>query len=164
MQVQKLTLNNVRQFQENTFPFHPGFNLLVGENGAGKTTILRSLLTVLGGAKQTGRRLGLTEEDISIGANGLHVSAQVADPISGRNVVLSYRKGLWKTALRGRPMIHPLVLLYSSNEATCPSFVGRRLKRYGSSAAEDTRVSESFLYEAELREQILITPGGTIWK
>ena len=38
MHVQELTLTNVRQFEDDSFNFKPGFNLVVGENGKGKTT------------------------------------------------------------------------------------------------------------------------------
>lgn len=40
MQVNRLTLTNVRAFQQAEFTFQPGMNLLVGVNGAGKSTVL----------------------------------------------------------------------------------------------------------------------------
>lgn len=40
MQVKRLTLTNVRAFQQAEFEFQPGMNLLVGVNGAGKSTVL----------------------------------------------------------------------------------------------------------------------------
>lgn len=40
MQVTRLTLTNVRAFQQAEFEFKPGMNLLVGVNGAGKSTVL----------------------------------------------------------------------------------------------------------------------------
>ncbi|AOA06212.1 hypothetical protein BFC21_10605 [Pseudomonas sp. TMW 2.1634] len=39
MHLHSLTMTKVRQFEQRTFEFQPGFNLLIGENGVGKTTI-----------------------------------------------------------------------------------------------------------------------------
>jgi len=47
MQIQKLTLTNVRAFEQAEFTFQPGMNLLVGVNGAGKSTVLDALRIVL---------------------------------------------------------------------------------------------------------------------
>jgi len=51
MRILRLELSDVRQFHQQRFEFGPGFNLLVGENGAGKSTVLRSLLSALGNAE-----------------------------------------------------------------------------------------------------------------
>jgi predicted ATP-binding protein involved in virulence len=47
MRLDKLTLRNFRGFTEREFAFGPGFNLLVGENGSGKTTVLNAAAIVL---------------------------------------------------------------------------------------------------------------------
>src|SRR5580693_2214968 len=54
MRVLSLELTDVRHFARKRLEFHPGFNLLVGENGAGKSTVLRSLLTALGRGDKAG--------------------------------------------------------------------------------------------------------------
>jgi len=154
MYVHKLILENVRQFQEKPLEFQPGFNLLVGENGAGKTTILRSLSAVLGVTRQSRRRPGLTDEDISFRQESLRVSAELVDFGSIRVFRPTYQKHLWKRARRFANGLKPLVLVYSSNESTCSSLVGRRIKRYRSSEPRDVRSREDELYEAEMSERV----------
>ncbi|MCX7046449.1 MAG: AAA family ATPase [Candidatus Sumerlaeota bacterium] len=48
MRIDKLTVQNFRGFKERTFEFRPGFNLLVGENGSGKTSVLEALSIAIG--------------------------------------------------------------------------------------------------------------------
>lgn len=43
MQIERLDIENVMRFQRFTANFAPGFNVIIGENGAGKTTILQLL-------------------------------------------------------------------------------------------------------------------------
>ncbi len=43
MIIESVALNNFRRFKEATFQFGNGFNVLVGKNGTGKTTILESI-------------------------------------------------------------------------------------------------------------------------
>ncbi|MCP4396964.1 MAG: AAA family ATPase [bacterium] len=47
MQLKKLTLTQVRVFEQATFNFQPGMNLIVGINGAGKSTVLDALRIML---------------------------------------------------------------------------------------------------------------------
>jgi predicted ATP-binding protein involved in virulence len=47
MEIQRLTLSNVRAFEQVTFEFQSGMNLLVGINGAGKSTVLDVLRVAL---------------------------------------------------------------------------------------------------------------------
>jgi len=46
MRIDKLSLQNFKKFTAQEFNFHPQFTLLVGENGAGKTSVLDALATV----------------------------------------------------------------------------------------------------------------------
>jgi predicted ATP-binding protein involved in virulence len=41
--IDRLTLKNFRCFEEKTIDFHPRFNVLIGDNGSGKTAVLRGL-------------------------------------------------------------------------------------------------------------------------
>jgi len=73
MQIDRLTLNNFRGLVNSTLDFTPGFNLIVGINGAGKTSTLDALRIVLAKAAPefVDRRLlfpgvGLTEGDITV--------------------------------------------------------------------------------------------------
>lgn len=43
MKVTRLSLDNVRAFEEAEFDFNPGFNLIIGINGAGKSTALDAI-------------------------------------------------------------------------------------------------------------------------
>lgn len=43
MRIDLLTIQNFKKFTDQTFTFHPQFTLLVGDNGAGKTSLLDAL-------------------------------------------------------------------------------------------------------------------------
>lgn len=43
MKITRLSLDNVRAFDEAEFTFNPGFNLIIGINGAGKSTALDAI-------------------------------------------------------------------------------------------------------------------------
>lgn len=150
MHLSSLTLTNVRQFDERTFEFQPGFNLLVGKNGAGKTTILRGMLAALGGTQQMGRRPKLEDDDIRLRARHAAVTAKVYSS-NDRIENFHVRKTLWERAERsprGRDL--PLVLLYASNEATCSAMRVKRAKRNQDSKMGEFRREEEFLYKMEM--------------
>jgi len=48
MRIDTLRLVNFKGFQERELSFHPQFNLIVGENGSGKTSLLDALSVALG--------------------------------------------------------------------------------------------------------------------
>ncbi|NOY91603.1 MAG: AAA family ATPase [Deltaproteobacteria bacterium] len=48
MRIDKLTLSNYRAFEKFEVNFHPELTVLIGENGAGKSTILEGLAVALG--------------------------------------------------------------------------------------------------------------------
>jgi predicted ATP-binding protein involved in virulence/Flp pilus assembly protein TadD len=49
LKIEQLNVTNFKFFEASTFHFHPEFNLVVGENGKGKTSLLRALEVALGG-------------------------------------------------------------------------------------------------------------------
>ena len=149
MHLSSLTLN-IRQFEQRTFQFQPGFNLLVGENGAGKTTILRGLLAALGGTQQMGRRPKLEDDDIRLRTRDAEVKATIQ--LSNAHIEeFHFRKTLWERAERSRGGGNlPLVLIYASNEATCLAMNVKRAKRIREVKSDELRRSEEFLYEAEM--------------
>jgi predicted ATP-binding protein involved in virulence len=49
MKINKLKITNFKLFIESEFKFHPNFNLIVGVNGRGKTSLLRAVSVALGG-------------------------------------------------------------------------------------------------------------------
>ena len=50
MPLQRLQLNNFRLFQDSIFSLSNGTNLILGENGSGKTSILESISILLSGS------------------------------------------------------------------------------------------------------------------
>ncbi|WP_095055581.1 AAA family ATPase [Pseudomonas sp. Irchel s3b2] len=149
MHLHSLTLTNVRQFEQRTFEFKPGFNLLVGENGAGKTTILRGLLAALGGARQMGRRPRLEDDDIRLRTRWAEVNAVVRSE-NNKLEQFKFQKTLWERANRSaRRGNLPLVLLYSSNEAICSAMKIKRATRIREVDNDQFRSNEEFLYATE---------------
>ena len=149
MHLHSLTLTNVRQFDQRTFEFQPGFNLLVGENGAGKTTILRGLLAALGSARQMGRRPRLEDDDIRLRARRAEVSA-VLRSTNNKFEQVNFQKTLWERAKRSaRGGNLPLILLYSSNEAICSAMKMKRASRVREVDSDQFRSGEEFLYATE---------------
>tara|TARA_B100000941_G_scaffold236429_1_gene179380 strand:+ start:906 stop:1976 length:1071 start_codon:yes stop_codon:yes gene_type:complete len=75
MPLQKLHLENFRLFQDKTFKFSDGINLILGENGSGKTTILESLNILLTGnsfrAKETKECIHSDKEFFNVSAKGV---------------------------------------------------------------------------------------------
>lgn len=148
MHLHSLTLTGVRQFKHHIFNFRPGFNLIVGENGAGKTTVLRGLFAALGSKRQRGSRVSLQDGDIRLGARYAEVNAVVRN---GKDLKeFKFYKELWKTAERTSRLKHaPLVLLYSSNEAICSSLRTKSEPLARERVNDPSRSSEEFLYAAE---------------
>ena len=157
MHLSRLTLTNVRQFGQRTFEFQPGFNLLVGENGAGKSTVLRSILAVLGSAQQLGRRPKLEDDDIRLRSEHAKIIAEVHTPT--RHIQQFYfQKRIWERAERstGKKTL-PLVLLYASNEATCASMKVRRYPKALVHTNDNLRRDEAFLYEMEMEQELIFS-------
>lgn len=48
MRINRLTVRNFRGFEDKTVHFHPHFNVLIGDNGAGKTALLDALAIAAG--------------------------------------------------------------------------------------------------------------------
>jgi predicted ATP-dependent endonuclease of OLD family len=77
MQLKKLTLTQVRAFEQAEFDFQPGMNLLVGINGAGKSTVLDALRIILSQAlpeftaASRRWRLPFSKRDITVGRAAL---------------------------------------------------------------------------------------------
>ncbi len=49
MDLKKLTISNFKMFERLELFFEPGFNLILGDNGVGKTTILEAASVALSG-------------------------------------------------------------------------------------------------------------------
>ena len=75
MPLQRLHLQNFRLFKDKTFIFSDGINLILGENGSGKTTVLESLNVLLTGnsfrAKETKECIHADKEFYNVSAKGI---------------------------------------------------------------------------------------------
>ena len=75
MPLQRLHLKNFRLFQDKTLKFSDGINLILGENGSGKTTVLESLNILLTGnsfrAKETKECIHSDKEFYNVSAKGI---------------------------------------------------------------------------------------------
>ena len=49
MQIDQISISNFKLFVDEKFQFHQSFNLVVGTNGSGKTSLLRAVAVALGG-------------------------------------------------------------------------------------------------------------------
>ena len=84
MPLQRLQLKNFRLFKDETFIFSDGINLILGENGSGKTTVLESLNILLTG---NSFRTKETKECIQSGKEFYNLSARGS--IKGKNLTLA---------------------------------------------------------------------------
>lgn len=69
MKIDLLRISNFKLFADSEFVFHPEFNLVVGINGSGKTSLLRAVAVALGGwahayIKDRNNRRPILEEEI----------------------------------------------------------------------------------------------------
>ena len=76
MKLKRLTLTNFRIFEQATFDFQPGMNLIVGINGAGKSSALDALRILLSRSLRNftvfrSRGDSFNTDDITIGRNDL---------------------------------------------------------------------------------------------
>lgn len=156
MRVLSLQLTNVRQFSHERFDFGPGFNLLVGENGVGKSTVLRSLLTALGHAGNFRPADRLADDDIRYRTRELRVKVEWQRGNSV-NAVEIHRRWRGATTQKGRPAKIP-ILWFGSNEAAARTLLGYKTRRYRIGKGgeqwdrDDLASREEYLFREEFME------------
>lgn len=101
MHLTRLDLRNVRRFGEVRFEPSPGLNLLTGDNGAGKTSVLEALHLLAYGRSFRGRvRDGLIRQ----GSDALDVFAEWTEATDGnarRRIGLRHSGSAWAGRLDG---------------------------------------------------------------
>lgn len=102
MRLTRIDLHQVRRFESLRFEPAPGLNLLTGDNGAGKTTVLEALHLLAYGRSFRGRvRDGL----IQTGADALEVFAEWTEQAGNpepRRIGLRHSGASWTGRLDGR--------------------------------------------------------------
>ena len=70
MQISNLKIRNFNGFDERTFSFHPRFNLLVGDNATGKSSVLNALAIAVGswflGVQGFGKGPGIDADEVRV--------------------------------------------------------------------------------------------------
>ncbi len=95
MWIQKLNINNVRLIREETLEFCPGFNLIIGKNASGKTSLLESLSLLSSGRSFRSAHIS---EVISHNHQSALVNATLND--SNSIIKMGIEKGQSKTSIR----------------------------------------------------------------
>ena len=73
MVIKNLTLHNFRNYEDETFEFAPGLNVLSGRNAQGKTNCAEAVFYLCTG---TSLRIRHDRQLIRRGADGAHIAAQ----------------------------------------------------------------------------------------
>jgi len=100
MQIDRLTLTQIRAFEQEEFQFQPGMNLIVGINGIGKSTILDAIRFLLSKAlpeisaarKEPKDSLNFNKEDITFGSKWLRAELR----FSVRETQFEYEVRYWQ--------------------------------------------------------------------
>jgi predicted ATP-binding protein involved in virulence len=88
MKISRLILKNYRKYEDAVFYFHKRFTILIGDNGAGKTTILDALAAMLatyfqGSGIKVGRNtIGREDRRLMVTEKGGQISAEPQQDVS----------------------------------------------------------------------------------
>lgn len=103
VQIQRLRLRDFRRFREQELQPEPGFNLIVGDNGSGKTSVLEAMHLMAHGRSFRGRvRDGLIRQD----AAALEVYVEWQQPAGSHRAGLRHAGSLWEARLDGANVSH----------------------------------------------------------
>lgn len=152
----KLELRNVRQFKTATFQFNPGFNLLIGQNGTGKTTVLNAITAAAGLRKFCPlSNLGFITDDIRFGSNQLNVHAKFrGDKLKAR--LLTYSRNTRGKYRRTGNKSGITLLFYRSNESIAANLKQIKGRKAGSADQASSSGLEEFLYQTTQQENIYL--------
>ncbi len=104
MQIRKLTLAHYRGILDTTLNFQPGFNLIVGVNGAGKSSVLEALRILLARAlpeltPASTFGLGFTADDITVNRGQLSATMDFDCHQIGFSLTLSEQRESIRSAV-----------------------------------------------------------------
>ena len=105
MRIDKLTLTNFRGLTNSTLDFAPGFNLIIGINGAGKTAVLDALRILLARAlpdmaeSRPFHGIGLTKEDITVGRGQTYIQFKILSRNQIFSLALSEQRDVTRNAV-----------------------------------------------------------------
>ncbi len=103
VQIQKLRIRNFRRFEEQILHPAPGFNLIVGENGSGKTSLLEAVHLMAHGRSFRGRvRDGLVRENEA----ALEVYLEWRLASGSHRAGLRHTGSSWEARLDGNKVSH----------------------------------------------------------
>ncbi len=108
MRIEELKASGFRCFDDVSFRFRPGFNLIVGDNGSGKTSLLEALAVAAGawllGIRGFDKR-HLLAADVQVrpqGVNGDFRFEEVEETAVRARGIINGETLIWERALRGR--------------------------------------------------------------
>src|ERR1700678_2787867 len=108
MRIEHLRIENFNGFADRTFSFNPHFNLLVGDNATGKSSVLDALAVAAGswflGLRGYGKSRGISLEEVRVAAHA-HLDSctfekQFPSRIECSGVVMGQRIS-WSRELQG---------------------------------------------------------------
>lgn len=103
MLIQRLQLQSFRRFAQAEFCPQPGFNLITGDNGSGKSSVLEALHLMAHGRSFRGRvRDGLIRE----GDSAVQVLVEWHTGKADRRAGLRHTGASWEARLDGAPVAH----------------------------------------------------------
>lgn len=138
--IKSLSLTNFKQHRQLTVLFQNGLNSVQGENGAGKTTILRGILFALFGAQAAGAKGHLT----TWGESKMSVSMLIAFPEVGDVAI---------TRSNTKAEIRKEGQLLASGQSSVTEYVQDKL-------GMDAKLFKTLLYAGQDETQLLLKMGA----
>lgn len=100
MRFQRLLIRNLRCFTDVDIRLQPGLNLFLGDNGAGKTSLLEAAF-LLSHARSF--RMGVKDALLQRGAERLQLFAELSSQRGEHRLGLGRENGHWQARLNGEP-------------------------------------------------------------